>query len=346
MTDNEQNDGKKAKRRLRWWSWAVLVCYALLVLGGAAEVFLRLGPDFGLNDPEERERYYETLKVDPTLFRNRGGLRDRFAGVDVRINQLGLRGPNAHTPKAPGVYRVLLLGDEKTFGWRVPEEKTYAALLQKQLDQYFVGKFEVLNAGVPGYNLTMIAAFLLRFGFMYQPDVVTILLDGADVVGDEQGPGGYCGSMCQGLARYSLLVRSAYLPRRERTRAPYDLNAAIKAKRLFYQIEQTTFRAHVDLFIFSWAPRDDPLRMLAADALPRPATWVWARAVDTGAALAKLPRSTWRTGVLGDYPSEEAHALLARMHLAELTTRAVSFFFVRRDGLPTPRNRRAADEVN
>ena len=335
------------KRRRFRWRWLLIgILPALAALVGGAELFLRLAQDFGLSDPEERARYYESLKVERTIVRNRGGLQGHFAGVDVRINQQGFRGPKTHTSKPPGVYRILLLGDEKTFGWGVPEEKTYAALMQKTLDEVFIGSFEVLNAGVPGYHLTMIGAYVQQTALLYKPDVICLLLDGADIVGDEQAAGNY-DLFREGPAKYSYLARLFILSSFERLRIPLNPRLAGSAARVFNNLERRMFRQRIDLFVFFWATQDDPLRVPAKASLPEPRTWVWARPVDTGVVLARLPRSMWRTGALGNYPSEQAHQLLALQHVAELTTRAISFFFMRRDGKPTPRNQPAAPgEVN
>ncbi len=341
MVEDKQNIENRARRWFRRAKWVLVLFAILTTLAVVAETFLRLSNRVGLNDPEERARYFETLRVDRTLIRNRGGLKGRFGGVDVRINQQGFRGPRTHTAKLPGTYRIMLLGDEKTFGWRVPEEKTFAARLQQLLDTTFVGRFEVLNGGVPGNSFAMVGMYVQQIALTFQPDVIVVLLDGSDLIGDNSSTGDGL-PLNQGLAQRCFLFRLFHLPSRKQALTSISPAAAVTAKRVFNQIERTAFRLRIDLFMVFWAPEEDPWRALARDALPPMSTWVWARPVDTSVALARLPRTLWRTGLLGDYPSEQAHELLAQQLMSELSAHAVGFFFVRRDGLPTPRNRAMA----
>src|SRR6516162_505269 len=68
-------------------------------------------------------------------------------GVDVRLNSHGLRGPDFSLTKAPGTYRILMLGDSTTFGWGVREEDTIAQRLQSMLNNQAKGvSYEVINA--------------------------------------------------------------------------------------------------------------------------------------------------------------------------------------------------------
>jgi len=100
------------------------------------------------NEPYHRE--------DPELFWT---LVPGYVRGDVRINRLGLRGPELLAEKPPDVYRIVLLGDSVTFGFRVAEHETYAARLETHLNgehyRYPRRGFEhtqVLNAGVTGYS--------------------------------------------------------------------------------------------------------------------------------------------------------------------------------------------------
>ena len=77
-----------------------------------------------------------------------------FAGVPVRINNLGFRDPREYPlEKPPGTFRILVLGDSVTFGHGSLYETTYPYLLEQRLKQWRPSvNWQVWNLGVPGYN--------------------------------------------------------------------------------------------------------------------------------------------------------------------------------------------------
>jgi len=114
------------------------------------------------------------MQPDLELFwKPRPGFEGRFQGHAVRIDQLGLRGPEVRVPKPPGRRRVLCFGDSITFGYGVGEEDTYPARLGARLAERGV---EVVNAGVTGYTSHQVRVRLGRLLPELQPDVVTVLI--------------------------------------------------------------------------------------------------------------------------------------------------------------------------
>ncbi|MEO6027299.1 MAG: SGNH/GDSL hydrolase family protein [Candidatus Binatia bacterium] len=95
------------------------------------------------------------------------------------LNEVGFRSPEFTTKRA-GVFRILALGDSTTFGL-IDEgefkyiETPYPQRLQEILDHRAgPAKFEVLNAGVPGYNSFMGVMLLRQKLRGLQPDVITV----------------------------------------------------------------------------------------------------------------------------------------------------------------------------
>ncbi|HPM78780.1 MAG TPA: hypothetical protein PK961_16945, partial [bacterium] len=261
----------------------------------------------------------------------------RIGGVSIRTNAQGMRGPWANKHKAPGVYRILLVGDQKAFGWGMPEEKTYAALLQGMLDAHFIGKFEVLNAGMPGYDLPQMQEYFETFGEIYAPDVVCVLVDSADILGDldaEKIRERYL----KAPLKYSCLARLLYRLIAYQPPPTPDPRIAKKARRALRQMEKTCLVDHIDLVVVFWSLSDDQLRPQAIGALPKTSALVHANVVDSAPMLTDVLPNTARQGLLGHSPSEYAHELLAQLHLAALTMRTPSFIFQRRDGQPVPRD--------
>ena len=68
----------------------------------------------------------------------------QWRGKAVRINRLGLRGPEP----ASGEKLALIVGDSSVFGDGVDDHQTMAAQLERALD----GRMKVQNGGVPGYT--------------------------------------------------------------------------------------------------------------------------------------------------------------------------------------------------
>ncbi len=104
---------------------------------------------------------------------------------DVRVttNSAGMRGPREYaTEPAPGVRRVLLLGDSFTFGFGVEDGEVVSAVLEDRLNAVpEAPRSEVLNLGVSGFGQ---AEELVTFGARgraYQPDVVVVLYFDNDI---------------------------------------------------------------------------------------------------------------------------------------------------------------------
>ncbi len=89
--------------------------------------------------------------------------------------------------KPAGTYRILNLGDSVVFGWEVLQEETYGKQLEQMLNEQDDGlDYQVINAGVPGWNLKMERDFLVQEGLSYEPDM--LLLD-ITLVNDIYGEG-------------------------------------------------------------------------------------------------------------------------------------------------------------
>jgi len=100
----------------------------------------------------------------------------------VSISSKGFVGPEFNEKKPPGVIRIIAVGDSCTFagGWY---ETTYSGVLSALLNaRSSTGRFEVLNAGVPGYNSEFALARLKDELLQYQPDLVTIYVGWNDLM--------------------------------------------------------------------------------------------------------------------------------------------------------------------
>jgi hypothetical protein len=132
------------------------------------------------------------LRFDPLLgwSKPRGGRgvieRPEYS-VELRINGLGLRGPERGYGRPRGVRRVLLLGDSFVEGYTVAEEETVRAVLERLLAP--AGPVEVLNGGTHGYSTDQQLLFFEAEGRRYAPDEVVLLFYYNDLHGNVSGDG-------------------------------------------------------------------------------------------------------------------------------------------------------------
>lgn len=108
------------------------------------------------------------------------GLQTKLSdGRNIRINSKGFISAEFEDKKPEGVYRIFTLGDSCTFGgdWDV----SYAAFLGKRLS-VLSKKFEVINAGIEGYNSEYALGRLKDDILKYSPDLVTIYIGWNDLM--------------------------------------------------------------------------------------------------------------------------------------------------------------------
>ena len=110
-----------------------------------------------------------------------------WEGIDVHISSSGFRGDEINIPKPENTFRILNIGDSVAFGWEVNEVDTYGKQLEQMLNDQNDGiNYEVINAGVPGWNIKMERDFLLQEGIQYEPDLIIMDLT---IVNDIYGQG-------------------------------------------------------------------------------------------------------------------------------------------------------------
>lgn len=115
----------------------------------------------------------------------RPGFQGRYQNaefaIDIAINSSGLRGPEIGTPKAPGTYRVLALGDSFTFGQGVQFADAWPHLVQEKAP----ATVEIVNGGWSAGSPVGYLRYLRSHGFALDPDLVLVaMFVGNDVVED------------------------------------------------------------------------------------------------------------------------------------------------------------------
>ncbi|MCA9065477.1 MAG: SGNH/GDSL hydrolase family protein [Planctomycetaceae bacterium] len=117
----------------------------------------------------------------------RPGLHLKSSAFDVQVNSLGFRGPEIDLNKPKGTRRIAVLGGSSVFGYLVPTGKCSCrdleAALMKQSDIQNAGidRIEVINAGVPGFNLTQCIGRMENQVAPLKPDIVLLYLGWNDI---------------------------------------------------------------------------------------------------------------------------------------------------------------------
>jgi len=146
---------------------------------------------------------------------NPHGDLDPHNGVEMRINSLGLRGPEIDPDGKRGTLRLLGLGDSFTFGVGVAESNTFLRQLESQWNcsDDRRGPLEVLNAGTQGYNTRDEVRYLEHRWLVLKPDAVLITFYLNDAYRDEaavafwnNGEGLGVFERPTGLAKFSRLA--------------------------------------------------------------------------------------------------------------------------------------------
>lgn len=101
----------------------------------------------------------------------------------VRINSLGLRGPEPLQPKPPDLKRVLVLGDSYVFGVGVDEEHLFTTRLAQRLSRGGA-RVEAVTAGVSGYSNDQQLILLEELGPRLAPDLVVLVMCDNDFEGN------------------------------------------------------------------------------------------------------------------------------------------------------------------
>ena len=121
----------------------------------------------------------ELYEPDPALYWKLKPNQDCYTKIDhkpVHINSHGTRGPEFQTQRPANSFRILSLGDSRTFGWGLSEAETYSSVLQSLLQKEApAGKrIEVINAGVNAWSYPQILVYFRDTALKYNPDVVIL----------------------------------------------------------------------------------------------------------------------------------------------------------------------------
>jgi lysophospholipase L1-like esterase len=107
-----------------------------------------------------------------------GRHRNPSLGIDVvyRIDGRGARAMSSSSGDSLRPFRVLVLGDSNGFGWGVPDDQHFAALLQQALPQT-----DVLNLAVSGYGTDQSYLRLRSEAMVFSPHLIIVQITPNDL---------------------------------------------------------------------------------------------------------------------------------------------------------------------
>jgi lysophospholipase L1-like esterase len=162
-------------RSLGSFKTAVFSTILILLFFGTAEAALRAWVYLFRAPAERFDIMTGTFVLVP-------GEYPRVGASPIHVNSRGFVGPEFDEPRAPGVARIVTLGDSCTFGQGTGLE-TYPAQLSLRLNN---GKgqrsYQVINAGIEGLNSELALRRLETKVVPLKPDIITVYLGWNDLM--------------------------------------------------------------------------------------------------------------------------------------------------------------------
>jgi lysophospholipase L1-like esterase len=201
----------------------------LVILALAVEVVIRLGCWITGRTPYTAATPW-MVADDDLIYRFKPNFDGDVYHVHSRINNQGLRDDDFPTSKPSGEWRMLCLGDSRTFGYSVAQNESYPAQLERMLRTQPPDRaVQVINAGRPAYSTYQGLRFLEREGLEFQPDVVSVAFgfNGRRFVLEAE--------QADGPEWVRRVARDLRI--RHRIRASYTLLAVSKVLRRFFGVD-------------------------------------------------------------------------------------------------------------
>ena len=164
---------KPRRRRLLLRLLLVALAMFVALLAALVGAELWIGGPQHLEGPAQLRYLYEA--DSETGFRTASDYQrvmlDGGRSIDVRLNHVGMRGPN-YGAKRPGERRVLFLGDSMTFGLGLQEDETYPAQFARQASVAWTAEVSAGNAAAPSFGPRDFAPFVRRVRAAFAPDLI------------------------------------------------------------------------------------------------------------------------------------------------------------------------------
>lgn len=165
----------------------IIALISVIVFYSIPELCLRL---YIKKNPDKIALLYERIRIESRLFFDI--VKEVYLEPDpllywklkskkeeVAVNSLGCRGSEFSLKKQRGVFRIVCLGDSCTYGaCIVNNAETYVKRLEEMLNVNNTSsmRYEVINAGVPGYSSFQALMNLQKRIVYWNPDLITVYI--------------------------------------------------------------------------------------------------------------------------------------------------------------------------
>lgn len=173
---------KGGPRLERWMANIYVLLISTSIMLFAVEWGLRVFNPFGVEFFHVLPYHMQGMVDDPQLgYKHPKSVSYLLGENRVELNAKGLRDGEISYKKPDGERRILVLGDSVAFGWGVSQGEVFSDQMEPLLREQTGMEWQVINAGVNGYNTEQEATFLRTEGMRYAPDYVLLIYVSNDV---------------------------------------------------------------------------------------------------------------------------------------------------------------------
>ena len=179
------------------------VIFILLII----EILFRVFFSFNMSYNMEMHKYALSLKERSSIsglsHEHKPNSSKELMGVNISINDLGMRDDYLLADSLKYKEKVLVLGSSITMGWGVNNENVFTSLLQNELNKD-KNEYNIINSGIGNYN-TKFESILFKKNFnLINPDSVILhyYLNDAEIISNKSS---------NFIIKYSYFAAFSYL---------------------------------------------------------------------------------------------------------------------------------------
>jgi hypothetical protein len=111
-------------------------------------------------------------------------IQTTFKGASTSTNSWGMRDKDCDKEKAPGTFRIGILGGSYVMGSGIADEYVFDEVLEQELNQRNIHQtnYEILNFSVPGYHLMELTYRYEQLAKDFDLDAIIIVTHGVDFI--------------------------------------------------------------------------------------------------------------------------------------------------------------------